>query len=138
MTRSAAVGLGFGFYTTMFSITLSIHGYHLLSIIYFPWVVIAAAFCIILIHFGPDFTTEAYGLSKEFIRQQRINFANNSQVNRKYAERVIRSLRTVGFNCGAIGELTNDRATTYVYSVIENSITCILLTGDFIAHYNIS
>lgn len=137
ITRGAAVGLGFGFYTTIFSITLVVHGYHILPFIHYCLVVITAVFCMVLVHFGLKFTKEAFVLSEEFLKHQRIYSALQTHASRKYMKRCLRSLQTVGFNCGAIGELTSDRATTYLYSIIDNSIACILMTGDIIARYGI-
>lgn len=130
IARLLAVYLGTGFYLAIFSFTLIVYGWSLLSSVFYPLVLLVTATVVILMYFGLGFGTEGYEESVKFLEHWRHTAVHYK--NRLYIRKLVRSLKPLGFVCGDVGVLDNDRATTYLYSVIENTITCMLMFGNII------
>lgn len=133
----AAVFMGTGFYILMFSVTFSILGWKILSPLLYPLLPFVTAICLLMLTFVLPSTYLAYNQSVRVILEWKIHTKQFRFVNPLYIKKLVKSLQPMGFWCGDVSILDRDRATRYVYSIIDNCLTCILLCGSVMRSWNL-
>lgn len=126
-----AIVMGFGFYILILSICLSIYGWNTLSPLVYPIFPFVMVVCVIILVASLPVAPRSIETSGKFIHLWSIN-SSQFKRGKKYLKKLFISLRPTEFHCGLVGVLDKDRATSYVASIMENSVTGLLLFGDLL------
>lgn len=112
-SKIVAIIMGFGFYLRIFSVSLLVYG----------WMD-----CIKILVVALPLAPLALECSENLLYRWS-NMPEKFRGGRGYLKRLFKSLRPTEFICGEVGVLDWNRSTMYVASIIESSMTFLLLFG---------
>lgn len=133
-SKIVAIIMGFGFYLMIISVSLLIYGWYILSPWVYPLIPFVCSICITILVVALPLAPLALECSESLLYRWS-NMPEKFRGGRGYLKRLFKSLRSTEFICGEVGVLDGNRSTTYVASIIESSMTCLLLFGTVIKVY---
>lgn len=131
-----AIFMGVGFYIFIFSMVLSAFGWKLLSPLFFPLPPLTVGLCMVLLTFALPLVPHAINMSAMLIKNWKLHTFKFS--NAPYVKKLLRSLPPLNIMCGQVGTLNAERSTTYIYSILDNSITALLLSKGILKAWNMA
>lgn len=129
VANSVIVGIfmGIGFYLFIFSLMLSILGWRLLPLLFLPIPIIVIGFCFLQLFVALPMAPCVNNLSLLLLEEWKLHRYNFKHENALYVKKLWNSLPPLWICCEPVGPLDADRATKYLYSIFDNSITSLLL-----------
>ncbi len=133
-SKIVAIIMGFGFYVMIISMSLLVYGWYFLSPWVYPLIPFVCLICFTILVVALPLAPLALQCSESLLHRWS-KMPEKFRGGRRYLKRLFKSLRPTQFICGGVGVLDRDRSTMYVASIIESSMTCLLLFGTIIKAY---